>query len=212
MSERTPEASQKWARRLGWGLLLGATFLLLVIPLDFSTTNLSGNGILLLYGLLLLSHLAAVTLLIVAYRRFFSRPWGILLFAGLLTLGVATSGASLADTAGAPLRRLILIANVWGLIAMIALGIAVLVYLVYRDRSVSLAMFTFLALIWTLVFYISQQGPAQLLQNVLSGVTIGTVSPLPSLFCLAFWVVLIAPLSFAGHTVLLLYREWKGDA
>lgn len=213
MNERETTTVHPWARRLGWGLLLGPSLLIVVMPLDNASVATSGAflAIMALLVLSLVGQMAGVALLAIAYRWHFAQVWVIVLCCALIALGVALSGSTLQASASGILRRLSVLGSVWGLTAMGALGIAVLAYLILRDKSVPLTMFTFLALIWIMIFYVRQQGPAQLLQQLLSGATIGTFSLFPPLICLAFWVGLIAPFSFLWHTARLVRREFADE-
>jgi len=203
-------------RQLGWFLVLSSSLMIVLIPSDFSTLPLTGDMLLLtllfLLAALLIGLLGSVALLFLAYRESLRQPWIMLFLTGLVAVAAVLSNSGLLESELWVLQKLALLLASWGLVAMIALGMAVLAYLIYQDHSVVLVMLTYLALVWVFVFYLRQQGPAQLLQNSLSATAGRTLPLLPPLYCLAFWLALIAPFSFIGHTLLLLHAEWSENS
>lgn len=212
----SPSARRRW-RWLGWILLLGASLVIVLMPDQLSPANYSPGTILVIYLFFLIFGLTglvgAALFLILAYPRFFRRAWGILLCLALIETAVVLVGADLlAGDQPWPLRELLLLGAMWGTAAMFVLGLVLLFYLIVNDHSVPLTMVAALLLTWLMVFYLRQIGPERLLPQLITNQLQGGFLALPPILCLAFWVLLLAPLSFLGHTFLLVGRELRGES
>lgn len=198
--------------RLGWGLVLASHLLLLPLPNTFDS-NLSVQlfAILAAFVLSILLLGGGLLLLIWRYRPFFCRPGGILLFVIIQTIGLALIGTPLAADAPWLLHRLALIGGVWALLAIPSVGLTMVIYLWVQDRSVPFFAVSMLILVWALVFLVRAIGPAKLLAAIVAGSATQWLGALNGLWCVLWWVVLLAPAGFLLHTVRLLYQEWAGE-
>lgn len=196
--------------RFGWGIILGLSLLLFLLPGNYTPTGLSPDiwlaimlGILLLFWLGLL---LGVGLLLVRYLPFFQQSKGPLLFLGLFMVGLRsfTYLQALNDLSW-PTSQLFLMLAVWVFALIGVMPLALSVYLWYQDRSVRLVAITFLVVVWLLVAYTRWRGPEQALQDTFQGVL---PAELFGLLCFGQLVFVLAPLFFVGHSLRLLYREW----
>lgn len=85
------------------------------------------------------------------------------------------------------------------------------IYLWVQDRSVPFFAVSMLILVWALVFLVRAIGPAKLLAAIVAGSATQWLGALNGLWCVLWWVVLLAPAGFLLHTVRLLYQEWAGE-
>lgn len=196
--------------RLGWGILLGLSLLLFLLPANYTPAGLTPDvwlvmmvSILLLFWL---GQLLGVGLLLVRYLSFFQQIKGPLLFLGLFMIGLRlfTYLQTFTDL-GWPTSQLFLLLAVWLLALIGALPLVLSVYLWYQDRAARLLAITFLVIVWLLVAYTRWRGPERILQDAFQGTL---PAGLLGLLCFGQLVFVLAPLFFIGHSLRLLYREW----
>jgi hypothetical protein len=210
-----------WQRRFsqaGWITVIGCTILLLLLPLDNLGQGLPVEVWLLLVALLFLviwiTLFGGVLLLMAGYVATFKRVGGVLLFATLLALSFNTWSFLGSGLAGANwfVSQLFFLTVVWLLVLPFALGAALLLYLVYQDKAVQATAVTLMIFVWTILIYARYRGPEYLLHEVILGSNPGQYWWFQTVLCLTLWLLILAPLSFLGHTFRLIYQEFSaGD-
>lgn len=208
----------KWTRRfsrLGWGLLIGISLLLFLMPHEYSNTGLEPTTV---TYLLISIFLGGITFLLVGigfvmlgHLSFFKRAWGVLLFIALLTLGMVLFFRLQQEGSGWLISHIALLFGMWGMASMVALGMAVFVYLVFQDKSVRLFALAFLTTMWLSIFYVRRLGAAEFLESIVTNSASTSFWDYTSLICLLYWVSLIGPFSLLAHLARLLIKEWLGE-
>lgn len=166
------------------------------------------TALLLLWSLLaLLGVLVAAGMLVAAYRDFFRRPGGWLLWVGVLLLTFYVENnpavtARLGAAAG--------VIGLWNLAAGLALGPSLALALVRRDFSVSLLALLLLLAVAGLFTMGQALGWPELLVRIMS-VEPGQALWLWQAFsCVGTWIVILGVTAFLGHTLVSLQRERQG--
>jgi hypothetical protein len=207
--EPKPQTHRK-SGRFGWGIILGLSLLLFLLPGNYTPTGLPPDvWLVMMVGILLLFSLGlflGVGLLVVCYLPFFQQIKGPLLLLVLLMIGLRSFAYLQTFTdLGWPASQLFLLLSVWLLVLIGALPLVLGVYLWYQDRAVRLWAITLLAVVWLLVAYTRWRGPEQIFQDTFQG---ELPAELFGLICFGQLVFVLAPLFFIGHSLCLLYREW----
>jgi hypothetical protein len=206
----------KWQRRcsrLGWVIVAGGSALLFLLPGDYSGPAVSAETWLLLMALFLLTIwlglFLGVLLLIAGHLAFFKRVEGVLLFASLMAICLRLWPLIAGSEAPANwlVRQLAFVATFWLFVLPFALGVVLLIYLVYRDKAVQATAVTLMLFIWTMLIYARYYGPEYLVREILMGGTPEQIWWFQTILCLTFWLLVLGPLSFLGHTVRLVYQE-----
>lgn len=200
---------RQWSGRLGWGLVSGISILLFLLP----TQPALGGGpaetwLLIMLSLLVLSWLGmsiGIGLLLIRYLPFFQQFRGVLFSLGLLMVGLRlfTHLQPLAETE--IFARILLVVSIWLFTLLVALVLALVVYMWVCDQSVRLMAVISVVLPWSFILYIRSQGPEKLWHNTLQG---NLPPELMTLICFGNLLFLLAPLFFVGHTMRLVYREF----
>jgi hypothetical protein len=220
--ETLPEVTAaKWQRRcsrLGWAIIIGGSALLLFFPADYSGPAVAPEVWLLLMLLLLLgiwlSLLVGVLLLIAGHLPIFKRVEGVLLTASLLALCLRLWPLIVGGDGPSHwlVRQLLFIAGIWLFVLPFALGAALLLYLFYRDRAVQATAVTLMLFVWTMLLYARYRGPDYLIREIILAGNPGEIWWFQTILCLTFWLLILGPLSFIGHTVRLIYQEISPEA
>lgn len=198
--------SRRIARATGWALHVGASVtlvLLTLLPARTFANLLPALGVMFVVGLVLLCLLIGVILFLYGYHEFFQRPWGFI-------LTVMIFFASLFAQSQASNSVVVTLAGVWGIVAALAVGPVLTVYLWHRDRSVRLLALMLLLLMWLLFTMGQMLGWADLLFAVVAGIPGQLLWPLQGVLCVTMWVCVVAPLAFLWHTLVMLKREQYG--
>lgn len=194
---------------MGWGLILGISSVLFLLPTQTTPGSTSPEvWLLLMISLLLLTWLGliiGIALLLVRYLPFFQQLKGTLLFLGLLMVGLRLFTVLQGQAEMALLARVFLVVSAWLLTLPVALGMALGVYMWFRDQTVRLIAVTFLVIPWLFVLFVRNQGAEKLLQNTMQATLPGELF---ALICFGELVFVLAPLFFIGHSLRLLYREF----
>lgn len=201
--------AQKWSGRLGWGLILVISSFLFLLPMQTTPGSISPEvWLLVMMALLLLTWLGlgvGAALLLVRYLPFFQQLRGTLLFLLLFVVGLRLFTTLQGHMESALLSRVFLVVAVWLLTLPIILGMALCIYMWFRDQTVRLIAITFLAIPWLFVLYVRNQGAEKLLQNTMQATLPGELF---ALICFGELIFVLAPLFFIGHSLRLLYREF----
>ncbi len=194
---------------MGWGFILGISVLLFILPTQSTPGNVSPDvWLLVMIALLLLTWLGLVVghvLLLVRYLPFFQQLRGTLLFLGLFMVGLRLFPALQNHIESALFSRIFLVVAVWLLTLPVTLGMALCVYMWFRDQTVRLIAVTLLVIPWLFVLYVRNQGAEKLLQNTLQATLPGELF---ALICFGELIFVLVPLFFIGHSLRLLYREF----
>ncbi|MBK7919063.1 MAG: hypothetical protein IPJ94_22935 [Chloroflexi bacterium] len=196
--------------RLGWGVILGFSLLLFLLPDSYVPTALPPEvWLLMMIGALLLFWLGlflGVGLLLVRYLPFFQQIKGPLLFLVLFMMGLRSfSYLQTFSDLGWPASQIFLVLAIWLFVLISVLPLVLGIYLWYQDRAARLLAITLLAIVWLLVAYTRWRGPEQIFQDTFQG---ALPAELFGLICFGQLVFVLAPLFFIGHSLRLLYREW----
>lgn len=194
---------------MGWGLILGISSVLFLLPTQSTPGSTSPEAwLLIMISLLLLTWLGLIigtALLLVRYLPFFQQLKGTLLFLGLFMVGLRLFTVLQGQAEMALLARVFLVVSAWLLTLPVALGMALGIYMWFRDQTVRLIAVTFLVIPWLFVLFVRNQGAEKLLQNTMQATLPGELF---ALICFGELVFVLAPLFFIGHSLRLLYREF----
>lgn len=202
--------TRRKVRRAGW--IIAAVTSIAAGVLGLIPTG-SEDNLLILFSLillLLLSMMVAAGLLIGGYHEFSGRGHGVATWVAVFMLAIYLSRAI--PTAGlSPLPAAALtVITLWGVVASLAIGPTLLLYLIRTDRSVIVFAITYLLLVW-LMFSLGQYlGWDILLQRLIFGATGDILWPVQALLCGSIWVTITATLAFIWNTALYFSREWAG--
>lgn len=198
--------SRERAKRLGWALTLIGSLSIFLIPID-RIAEISFLVALVFFLLIVMTLFIGTGLFIFGYRPFFKGIKGVLLYFTWLTLGVRLFRYfNTIDDPSRIIYRLSLLNISWLFVLPFAFGLALLTYLVYQDKALLILAVSLLASTWGIATYIYYRSPLQLFQDA-------ALARLPAelwtTLCLCLWVLIIVPLSFFGHTLRLIDREWS---
>lgn len=211
-----PVQLRRWQRLLGWALCGGASlvvFLLSMIPLQPGPAAAAiGVAAILVTLFAIVLTVSGAGLLMWGYLELFRTAWGTVLWIGILIASLLVS-AILPANSSAPLTSGVLtLAAVWGLVASLAIGPALTIYLIRTDRSVRVFAITYL-LVFGALFSVGQSiGWDTFLLRLVGGVSGESLWLLQGLLCVAIWVTLICPVAFIWHTIVLARGEMQGVA
>ena len=215
---RTILHPEKWRQRLqygGWGILgvLNLLFIPLVANYSFPETMSEQLLVIIFFLLTFLlwgSGVVGIGFIIFGYLNAFKEI-------KLLALLVAMYGfcvymgpsLNLLDGTWGGLKNIfILFFYVWASILPFGLGLAICVYLFYRDQSVQLVAITALVYVWGPLLYTRGQDLVGFVTVMISG-PIGELWWFHMTTCFSLWLLVLGPLSFLKHGLSLLYQEWS---
>lgn len=202
-------------RRIGWGVMVLTTLTILVLPERFDLPAETGTSQLMLTyiawaSILFLFSFLGITLLVLGYIQFFQRFEGILLFTGLILLGVWAGTWTQMEEAAWLRGRAQLLMLVLGVVSMLAIAEAIALYLIFHDRGIRLLGVVLMVNVWVLFLWIRQVGPdTVLIETVISQRPL-LLRLFQSSTCVSIWITILAPISFIGHTIRLLHHEREG--
>jgi hypothetical protein len=206
-----PQNDSPWPRRLwwaGWACVCVSTLLCLVVPITPQTESAFIAAIFMLSAAFFLLITGAL-LIMFGGRRFFKQTKPLIFMIGLLLLTFYF--VALEHQGASPIMgRLYFVGLVLGLGVIFSFGIGLALHLFYRDNSIYVAAITFLGLVWALLFYIRALGAFEFFVKIASLGAVDNLWFLYSWFCLYWWAIVLAPLSFLWHTLIFIRREWLG--
>jgi len=168
------------------------------------------TALLLLWNVLaLLGVLVAAGLLVAAYRDFFRRPGGWLVWVGVLLITFYVENQpAVATWLGAAAGAV----GLWNMAAAVVLGPSLALALTRRDFSVGLLALLLLLAVAAIFAMGQALGWSELLVRIMS-VQPGQALWLWQAFsCVGIWIVIVGVLAFLGHTLVLLQCEHQGVA
>lgn len=194
-----------WLTRLAWGLLVFDIFLIFVVPAD---TNFNSLLLLIVYAAWLIFTLIVVsTWLVIRYRIFF-RTW-----LGWISplISLIVSSLVVQGVLSIPYPNLSFFVSMLFIVSAWSFGVATLVLLWYRDVGLGLIAWGSAIVVWLMLFAWRFQG--NLLELWLSSLNYpNEPSPLwwfNPLTCILGWIIPLGILSFLGHTIRVLIREFR---
>jgi hypothetical protein len=194
-----------WPTSLSWGLLILDLLLILIVG------NMKFDNPLLLLGLaawLIITPIAACTWLMIRYRAFF-RTWPgwttpiiLLIFSSSVVQGALPIG----------LGNISLIFSILSIVSLYAVGLATAILLWYRDVGLKLVAWWTVIVIWTLTLAWRYQG------NLIELAFYKLIHPnepdpiwwFGPFMCILWWIIPLGIISFLGHTLRIIIREWWG--
>jgi len=196
-----------WLTRLAWGLLLLDLILIFVVPTDASFGSLL---LLIAYALwLILSLMAVSTWLIIRYRELFRRwpgwatPIVVLILSSMVFQGIWPVGHPNLSF----FFTLLFVVSMW------SVGVTTAILLCYNDVGLGMIAWGSAIMIWVLMLAWRFQG------NLIELSFFNLIHPderpplwwFNPLFCVFGWIVPLSAVSFLGHTLRLILREWQSQ-
>lgn len=197
-------------RRAGWLLAVITTVMVGVIVVIPTSSPGVGLFLISLVLLLALGMLIAAGLLIVGYHEFFGRARGVTLWGAIFLLSIYLNSEPTFLVRGPALSTIVTILSLWGIVAALAVGPSLLLYLIRTDRGVAAFAITYLLLVWMMFSLGQRLGWDVLLQRIISGTTGGFLWPFQGLLCGSIWVTIAATVAFIWNSAVYLKREREG--
>jgi hypothetical protein len=195
-----------WITRLAWGLLSFDLLLIFIVPTD---TNIFDSLLLMIAyaGWLILTSIIASTWLIIRYRAFFHTwpGWAVPLILLILSSLVVQNVLFVSHSNLSLFFAMLFLTSVW------SVGVATAILLWYRDIGLGLMAWGLAIFIWVVLLTWRFQGNS--IELVLSSLNHpNEPSPLwwfNPLICIFGWIIPLGIVSFLGHTLRLIIREWR---
>ncbi len=194
-----------WLTRLAWGLLIFDVLLIFVVPAD---THFGSLLLMIAYAAWLILTLVITSVwLMIRYRAFFRTwpGWAVPLITLILSSLVIQGILPVSHP------NFSLFFSMLFVVSVCSAGVATAILLWYRDVGLGLIAWGLVILVWMLLFSWRFQG--NLIELFFSSL-IHPDKPSPlwwwnSLVCVCGWIIPLSVISFLGHTLRLILREWQ---
>jgi len=200
------KAISLWVTRASWFLICLVFLLLLVIPTSVSEDTIE-TWITLTCGLIVIIEICVIWLMTVFHKIF--RSWiGVFgWFALYVVSDMVVNGLI-------PIQqpKITFIFTLMSMISAISVGVAMFIWLLYRDVGLQTLLILMVAYIWIMLFAWLVHG--NLIELMLDNLFVTEISPiwwLNPIFCVIAWGVLIGTISFAVHTIRISVKELTHD-